>query len=377
MTQSAARNVLAFCRPPGQDPEVAEWVKRDFTKGDVDRAGEFLARWWRSVPDVSEEQRSGVGKAWVIADNWRTCHAYPLNSFQVNLRSRARRVEDGVLVAQRLKRMTSVLNKLAREPHMKLSQMQDLGGCRGIFSSVDSVYDTRWMYGGHQSLFDTEGTLKCDDYIREPKPDGYRGIHIVGRFAARSEIREDWNGQRIEVQLRTRLQHAFATAVETVTTFTREPLKFGGGPEKWKRFFSLMGSALAIRENTEFVPGTPTTRSLLVKELRESARDLTVKSRLRGWSKALTTLPSRNMAGFKWLLLALDTEANTMKVTGYDDRQKASEALTQLEQRKSANLDSVLVWLPSARDLRKAYPNYYADTREFIDALDAALKVGA
>jgi ppGpp synthetase/RelA/SpoT-type nucleotidyltranferase len=116
---------------------------------------------------------------------------------------------------------------------MQLSQMQDLNGCRAIVADVKGVDDLYAMYRGDEPLLRGEGSLKCYDYIRNPKEAAYRGIHIVARYRARVASREPWNGQRIEIQPRSRLQHAFATTVETVTTFTREPLKFGAGPVNW------------------------------------------------------------------------------------------------------------------------------------------------
>lgn len=136
-------------------------------------------------------------------------------------------------------------------------------------ADVLALYD---RYRGQPSLFAAQGP-KCYDYIQSPKPDGYRGIHIVGRYRSEDEERAIWNGQRIESQLRSRLQHAFATAVETVTTFTSKPLKFGGGPPEWKRFFSLMGTAIAMREGTPPVPDTPTKHKELVAAVRGQANE--------------------------------------------------------------------------------------------------------
>jgi hypothetical protein len=283
-------------------------------------------------------------------------------------------VEKNAIVAQRLKRFSSVMNKLEREPDMKLSQMQDLGGCRAILADVAAVYKLYSLYGGGTQLFDSEGSFKYKDYILSPKDDGYRGIHVIGRYHARVETCQPWNGQRIEIQLRSRLQHAFATAVETVTTFTREPLKFGGGPVEWKRFFTLMGSALAIREGTTLVPGTPTDARELIEELRNKSVELNVDRRLRGWTAALHKFPARTLKGFRWLLLSLDLKANTFRATGYADRKKATEEIARLEQLKNPDLDVVLVWVGSAKQLREAYPNYYADTREFLSALTVAAK---
>lgn len=180
-------------------------------------------------------------------------------------------------------------------------------------------------------------------------------------------------GYRIEIQLRTALQHAFATAVETVTTFTREPLKFGAGPPEWQRFFSLMGSALAMREQTPLVPGTPTDRPVLVAELQQIANELRVRQRLGYWANSLRALPRHHIRNFKWLLLVLDTSQNTISVTGYGNRNDASRALTEIEKSKRTEVDAVLVWVNSIRGLRAAYPNYYADTKNFLDVMDSVL----
>ena len=212
--------------------------------------------------------------------------------------------------------------------------------------------------------------MKCHDYIRNPKKDGYRGIHIIGRYDPRLASRDFWHGQRIEIQLRSRLQHAFATAVETVTTFTQEPLKFGAGPIEWRRFFSLMGSALALREETALIPETPSNHFDLIAELQECVSKLNIRRRLRGWTTALTVMRAKHIKKFKWLLLVLDTQKETFRVVGYKDRKEASAALAEIEKSKSnRHLDAVLVWVSSVRQLRAAYPNYYADTKGFLEAL--------
>jgi hypothetical protein len=350
---------------------MVEWAKREYRKADIDRAGIALLPWWTSPTMKADEE---VGKAFTIVENWRTSHAFPLNVFQNRLRVRAKKIQPQALIAQRLKRFSAVMNKLMREPHMKLSQMHDLGGCRAILNSIKEVEDVHEVYCG--PLYSLPGIThreKCYDYIQNPKPDGYRGVHIVERYAARHEIHKPWDGQRIEIQLRTKLQHAFSTAVETVTTFTREPLKFGGGPDEWKRFFSLMGSAIALREGTPIVPNTPDNPTELIAALKDVSQSLMVRPRLQAWSSALRSIRRQNIRNFKWLLMVLDVSANTINVTGYTDRRKASEAVSAIEQSKQTNLDAVLVWVNSIKQLRAAYPNYYADTGAFVNALSVAL----
>jgi ppGpp synthetase/RelA/SpoT-type nucleotidyltranferase len=350
---------------------MAEWIKCEHGKGAIDRAGRLLMEWWTSPAEAMDVAKWNT--AYSVVENWRTCHVLPLNVIQAGLRGRVRRVEQKAIVAQRLKRFSSIMNKLARESDMKFSQMQDLGGCRAILSSVQAVNAIYNMYQQPELGLDEEGSLKCYDYITKPKEDGYRGIHVVARYHPRLAERAPWNGQRIEIQLRTKLQHSFATAVETVTTFTREPLKFGSGPVEWRRFFSLMGSALAVREQTPLVPNTPNDEAELIAELREAAKKLRVSQRLRGWADAIRSLPRKHIKGFEWLLLTLDVTQNTIAVTGYPNREGAAGAIGEIEKTKRPDLDAVLVWVKSIKELRSAYPNYYADTKEFLDALNTAL----
>jgi len=50
-----------------------------------------------------------------LADRWRACHAYPINTFNSTLRVKLRDYSDPI-VAQRLKRMPTIIEKLKRYP---------------------------------------------------------------------------------------------------------------------------------------------------------------------------------------------------------------------------------------------------------------------
>ena len=92
-----------------------------------------------------------------IVENWRASHAYPMLIMRNNLSNRVRKIDNKAIVAQRLKRFTSIVSKLEREPDMKLSQMQDIGGCRAIVSTVEQVDDLvrihEEMWAKQSSLF--------------------------------------------------------------------------------------------------------------------------------------------------------------------------------------------------------------------------------
>ena len=76
--------------------------------------------------------------------DFRACHAAPLTRVGAGLRYYVEKYSsvklDGrPVVAQRLKRMRTIADKLLREPGMKLSRMYDIGGCRALFATVGEM----------------------------------------------------------------------------------------------------------------------------------------------------------------------------------------------------------------------------------------------
>lgn len=174
-------------------------------------------------------------------DWWRGEHANPLSRVAANLRYYA--AEQGTpIVAQRLKKFPTIAGKLLREPRMKLSRMADIGGVRAVLSDQDSVYRVAARLRRNWTI------IRIRDYIAEPKDDGYRALHLINRN----------HGRLIEVQLRTRLQDAWANAVEANGRIVAPGLKFGGGPENVRDYFVALAEMIACLDQ-----GQPVDRELL------------------------------------------------------------------------------------------------------------------
>ena len=198
---------------------------------------------------------------------------------------------------------------------------------------------------------------------------------MVFKYRTKAPKLAIYNDLRVEIQLRTRLQHAWATAVETVSTFTGQALKSSLGSDDWKRFFALVGSAIALREKRPLVPGTPTGRDDLVAELKQRTRDLKIFSVLKGWSATVSMMHPRKDDHI--FLLVLNMTNWTLDLRGFHRRNlvAASEAYLDAER---ANVDNpevqvVLVSVESVQALRSAYPNYYLDTAQFINVVKKAI----
>ena len=242
---------------------------------------------------------------------------------------------NSAIIAQRLKRLRSIAVKLSaeRNMNMKLSQMQDIGGCRAVLPTVRDVEKLVALYetSNAKNPSGRPEFVKKYDYIETPKRDGYRSVHFVYKYRTTSQHLEDFNGLRVEIQLRSQLQHAWATAVETVSTFTGQALKSNVGTDEWKRFFQLMASAIALREHKPLVPTTPTNEKELVAELRRYTDLLNVEEVLRGWGSALLQTDIEGDKNAKAYLLVLNPEAHTISVTGFSDLEKASEHYIETE----------------------------------------------
>ena len=262
---------------------------------------------------------------------------------------------------------------------MKLSQMQDIGGCRAVVTTTRRVLELRDSYIASRQAHEL---VHEDDYIHNPKASGYRGIHLIYRY--RSATRPEYNDLKIELQLRSNLQHAWATAVETVGTLIEQPLKSSIGRADWLRFFSLMGSEMAAREGTPTVPGTPTSEKELVTEIRDLAESLRVESVLTGYGEAIQKIYLGERQAPYYLLelrpSAGPTGKGVVTITGYESNQldEANAKYLEIERNlKEPGAQAVLVRVESLTALPSAYPNYFLDTRLFLDAVREVIGVPA
>ena len=104
--------------------------------------------------------------------------------------------------------------------------------------------------------------------MRAPKKSGYRSVHLVYSYQAESDDDPLVDGLAVELQIRTQLQHTWATANEVVGTFLREDLKSGKGNPDWLRFFVLAGAVIGRREGMPFGRHVPQNERTMDQEFR-------------------------------------------------------------------------------------------------------------
>ena len=214
-----------------------------YTRSQIKKAGKTL-----------REKSSASKQDLVDAENaltyWRTIHGKVMTDFYEIVKAEVEKINSKAVVVQRLKRCPSIAAKLNRYTETQLTTMQDIAGIRAIMKDMKEVELLRECLKKYAQIHEFK---TYDNYITDPKTSGYRSIHLIFRYKDKND--PERNGLLIEIQLRTELQHSWATAVETMGAFVGANFKFGEGQQKWLKYFALTSNAFSFIEETPQVPG--------------------------------------------------------------------------------------------------------------------------
>lgn len=167
----------------------------DLSKNQVDRLGDRLR-----IGDISEDDLR-------LLDSYRRSFTDVYEKVVGTIRDRLELEPTG----RRAKSKMSIMDKLQRES-IRLSQMQDIAGCRIIVRDIRSQEEVIVRL---TAAFDA---LTIDDR-RERPSHGYRAVHLIVHSADKS----------IEIQVRTSLQHLWAELSEKFSDLVDPAIKYGGG----------------------------------------------------------------------------------------------------------------------------------------------------
>ncbi|MFL6257641.1 MAG: hypothetical protein ACJ74T_21770, partial [Pyrinomonadaceae bacterium] len=129
----------------------------------------------------------------------------------------------------------SIIDKLKRES-IRLTQIQDIAGCRII---VTDIAEQESVIQSLTNLFP-----KATIIDRRVRPShGYRAIHVV----------VNQEGELIEIQVRTALQHIWAEMSEKFSDLYNPSIKYGGGDEQLQAMFQNLSDTISKLEAAEKV----------------------------------------------------------------------------------------------------------------------------
>ena len=164
-----------------------------------------------------------------LLDHFRRSYApayeHTVNAIRENLRN--------ATTGRPAKSTTAIRDKLLRSS-MRLSQMQDIAGCRLI---VEDRRQQDELVAQVTELF--PGSTVIDRRVKASH--GYRAVHVIVPIGEKT----------VEVQVRTEPQQAWAEYAEKLADTIDPALKYGGGPEGPRAILNALSNVTQFVEQIE------------------------------------------------------------------------------------------------------------------------------
>lgn len=333
------------------------------SKSKIDKSGDILSR----------DKRDDVARfieAEDVFNEYRSAHLSPLMQVTMLLQSWMDQSGKGYYIAMRLKRRPQILRKLRRF-HVRLSQLQDIAGARII---LDTNHDVDDVVSYLQKVISEQSDIlivhDADYRIRGRDDSGYRARHIV--------LQKD--GYKIELQLRSRIQHYWAETIERTSVAYGHFLKELQGDLRVLEYFKQLSGVLHEFESGR-KPTTP-QRMKLDKLYSEALaiiqasdkRNILVSHPDYNVLKTLTEISSKSMISTlsNWILIFdWNTGCFVNWLAASHDPKEAIELYSRNEKDFPAedNFEVVLVGASDPSTIEKTHSHYFG-----IESYDGVLK---
>jgi ppGpp synthetase/RelA/SpoT-type nucleotidyltranferase len=338
------------------------------SKSKIDRAGQAFAKDdFRNVEDMLELEE--------VFDEYRKSHLEPLSETTLELQSWLNGYGYDYYIAQRLKRKPQIIRKLNRLS-VRLTQLQDIGGCRIIVEKNDVVDQIiEFLKSKIASTKDLTLTRITDYREKGRDVTGYRSVHLLLERA----------GRKLELQLRSRIQHYWAESIERTSVIYGFHLKEGEGDSIVISYFQKLSDAFYELESGR----TPSARARL--EIDKAKNDAEALIREVGASKAidsfvnediirtLTEKERRNPNPINNWIIVFDWGSGQFVSWDIVGRtpDEAIEAYVRYENQfpVEKNFEVVLIGSSHVATVRKTHSHYFGieDYNKILESLDESI----
>jgi ppGpp synthetase/RelA/SpoT-type nucleotidyltranferase len=194
-------NSLPSCQAAGALDEMA------LSKSRIDKAGRSLAHPAELTIEAMELEED--------FDEYRISHLEPLSLTTLELQKWLHDYGGSYYIAQRVKRKPQIIRKL-RRLSVRLTQLQDVGGCRIIVENNEDVDRLIAFIQGNVLKTGSFSLRRVTDYREKGRDEtGYRSAHLLLERSGRS----------LELQIRSRIQHYWAESIERTSVIYGKHLK--------------------------------------------------------------------------------------------------------------------------------------------------------
>ncbi len=318
-------------------------VKTLHTKGDVNRLGEKIRL---EFPNIEQSTIKQI-------QEHRISFKETTNKTFNSLCSLSRRVNKNAIITYRLKRIETIIGKLQRlDKKQKFARMWDISGCRCIVDNDREVYKLEKLISKRFNI------RKRQDYIESPKPNGYKSLHLY------LQLENDENV--VEVQLRNRIDHNWATLVEITDVIFDSQLKEIGKDKKLEKFLYLLSKRKSLSfDNKKYIAKILRQYSYFERLSQVFTRNyLKVRNR---W----LTLEMRESHKF----FLIETKKDEIpKIDSFNVFNRAeSEYFKRYLKNQNSNIVLTHLLKPSYKNISSAYSNYILTVHSILDDINEIL----
>lgn len=311
------------------------------TNGEINRLGDRIRE--RYIKDSLEENTLNELQI------YRTSHKDSLAKVFNAMCNLNRKLGKKSIVTYRIKRFESIIGKLYRFPKMEFSRMWDIGGCRFIVNNNEEVYRLKELI----EKSDVLEIRKENDYIKNPQKDGYKSLHLY------ISLKNDRN-KVIELQIRNKEDHNWATLVEITDLLFDAKLKEYGKDKELLRFHYLLSKRLELSTDEQ-------------KEIIKTVKKYK-------YFEELSNVFSRNYIQIREQWLNIESKNNhnyflietkkdqVPKITAYKKFDEAEEKYFNIyKNNQTANVVLTHLPNPNYEQISIAYSNYILTFHSFLD----------
>lgn len=336
------------------------------------------------------KKEGDLKSATTTIQQFRAAHEKPLNTIAYLIGRCCRELGIDVKPVTRLKRLETIIDKLQRKSldgntanATCVTNMNDIGGCRVIFPDLMSLDQVRYQLQGTIEKVGRVRIKDIDNYIANPKPNdcGYRSLHVIYRYDHASGKRFN-----IEAQLRTSLQHLWATTVEIVDILERTKIKTHSHSSneykndlqiKWEELLSIMSRYIADAEGA--IELNKDEKGQFSIRLNELNNEINALSRLKTFKILSEKVEACCDDKTEHVLLIIDE--NSLVQIFSDEFENYSQAISvynaaEKMTRSQPSINTLLISTKNMGQLSEAYPNYLGDCASFISLLQEAMLSG-
>ena len=172
----------------------------------------------------------------------------------------------------------------------------------------------------------------------------------------------------VEVQYRTGIQHAWATAVEVIGFITTSQPKFEKGDTIYQYVMALASEIMARAYEDMFGAFPEKSNIDLVKEFLKLEKKINLLNMLRGLNSTNTSNSGKKNA------ILIFSKTGDLEIKTFRSGPEALRALFELEKDQPEN-DIVLVKADTSEEVRFAFKNYFSDAQDFINLVEQGCQV--